>query len=490
MPVPKILYRTDFGRRIWRLYSTFLLLLLVSPDVHAQTKQWYFFDRNVPKAEAKRILLEQQLEPVVWSQWFHAWSAEGEMRETIFNVDSIARVAPITILSSLEKPLLGFALEQIQGNAMIDAGLSGKGVKIGIIDGGFLKADKVDALQPLIDAGRLKLYRNYLENSANNPFSGSAAMDDGHGTEVWTLTGGNDKKKGLQFGLASEADYYLARTDHGAREERREEDFLIAALEWLDSLGVKLVNVSLGYNTGFDNPSENYTQEMMDGKTTLVSLACQKASDEKGMLIVVAAGNDGGNSWKIVNAPADPPGVLTVGATDLKYWKKMPFSSIGTDFTSHLKPDISCFSSSGTSFSAPVITGLAACIWQKKPALSNVEVKALIMQSGHLSGAPNNYIGHGVPDAGWIAEKLDMNAEGPFEMPSSITTLRKKVATVLLEGDQKKQVVLYHKKDRFQVIKEDFFSQTESKLTVKHIDGAAFTTIVVDRKWVMEVEWR
>jgi hypothetical protein len=307
---------------------------------------------------------------------------------------------------------------------------------------------------------------------------------------VWTLTGGNDPKKRLQFGMATEADYYLARTDHGAREERREEDFLIAALEWLDSLGVKLVNVSLGYNTGFDNPADNYSQEMMDGKTTLVSLACQKASDEKGMLIVVAAGNDGGNSWKIVNAPADPPGVLTVGATDLRYWKKMPFSSIGTDFTLHLKPDVSCFSSSGTSFSAPVITGLAACILQKKPSLSNVEVKALIMQSGHLSGAPNNYIGYGVPDARWILEKLEMSTKASLEMPQSITTARKKVATVVLEGQGKKQVVLYHKKDRFHVIKQVSFSHNESKLTIRPVDGAVFTTIVVDRKWVMEVEWR
>lgn len=466
------------------------LFLLLGFQLQAQTKYWYFFDKCISKEESRQQLLQFGLEPVVWSSWFNSWSAKSEGIVDMAGVDSVWLVTPLEMLAtSVARPTLGFALEQIGAKRIVEEGLTGKGVKIGIIDGGFLGAHKSDALAPLIEAGQPVAFRSYLEPNQNDPFGGSFAMDDMHGTEVWELTGGYHQRKNIQFGLATGASYYLARTDHGAREERQEEDFLIAALEWLDSLEVRLVNISLGYNTGFDKPGEDYTKEMMDGKTALASLACQKASDEKGMLIVVAAGNDGHNDWQIVDVPADPPGVLTVGATDLKFWRKMPFSSIGTDFTPFLKPEVSCFASAGTSFAAPVITGLAACIWEKDPTLTNVEIKQLIMQSGHLSAAPNNYIGHGVPDARWLLEKLSTGRETWTASGKTPTTPAKKRAEVMLEGEGSKQVVLYHKKDRQHVVSEEFFTYPGVSLKIKAKPGVKFTTVVVNHQWVMEVEW-
>jgi subtilisin family serine protease len=486
----KIAHRKHFGRQygLLKVSFTFILLLQLLP-VRAQDKYWYFFSEDISKTESQKILENRQLEPVAWSKWFHAWSAHGALDHLVDGVDSSRSVTPLELLrSSFDETALGFALEQIGAKAIIEDGLTGKGVKIGIIDGGFLGADENASLAPIIADGRLTAFRNYLQPSDTIPFSGSRSLDDQHGTEVWELTGGYNAQKRIQFGLAAGADYYLARTDHGAREQRQEEDFLIAALEWMDSLEVKLVNISLGYNTDYDNPAENYTPAMMEGKTALASLACQKATEEKGMLIVVAAGNDGDSDWKVIDVPADAPGVLSVGSTDLKYWRKMPFSSTGTDFTPFLKPDISCFASSGTSFSAPVITGLAACLWEKSPALSNTNLKALILQAGHLAGAPNNYLGHGVPSAKWLLSRITQDQVEIPEPPSIAPQAANKKKSITLEGEGKKNVVLYHKKDRFHVIKQEFFSVEANSLQVKPFENSKFTSVVVDHELVMEIK--
>ncbi len=488
----KITFRRYFRRASMCFRHLILgIFLLGAFQLYGQQKHWYYFSDQLTQEGSKALLEAAQLRPVVWSDWYHAWSAEGESACEISGLDSIRLVSPIKILSSdLYSPIFGFALEQINGEAILNEGLSGKGVKIGIIDGGFLGADQSKSLSTIIEGGRLKAFHNYLQPEDTVPYNGSHALDDEHGTEVWELTGGFSREKNIQFGLATGADYFLARTDHGSREEKQEEDFLVAALEWMDSMNVRLVNISLGYNNTFDNPGDNYTQQMMDGKTSLASLACQKATDEKGMLIVVAAGNDGNNAWQIVDVPADAPGVLSVGATDLKYWRKMPFSSIGTDFTSFLKPEISCFASSGTSFSAPIITGLAACLWEKAPSLSNQEIKALILQSGHLAGSPNNYLGHGVPDAQWLLEKLRQSAAVDTVSRLNNTIPARKKKSIVLEGGNKKQVVLYHKKDQFHVIKEEYFTISSTRLLVKQHQQASFTTVVVDHTQVMEIEWK
>ncbi|MEQ8812617.1 MAG: hypothetical protein RIE59_26335, partial [Imperialibacter sp.] len=167
--------------------------------------------------ESRKILENHQLEPVTWSKWFHACSAHGALDHVVDGVDSSRIVTPLKLLrSSFDEAALGFALEQIGAKAIIEDGLTGKGVKIGIIDGGFLGADENASLASIIADGRLKAFRNYLQPSDTIPFGGSRSLDDQHGTEVWELTGGYNAQKRIQFGLATGADYYLARTDHGA----------------------------------------------------------------------------------------------------------------------------------------------------------------------------------------------------------------------------------------------------------------------------------
>ena len=65
-----------------------------------------------------------------------------------------------------------------------------------------------------------------------------------------------------------------------------------------------------------------------------------------------------------------------------------------------------------------------------------------------------------------------------------------KKKSIRLESEGKKSIVLYHKKDRFNVIKQEFFSSEANSLQVKQFENSKFTTVVVDHELVMEVEWK
>ena len=52
----------------------------------------------------------------------------------------------------------------------------------------------------------------------------------------------------------------------------------------------------------------------------------------------------------------------------------------------------------GTSFSAPILCGLVACLWQALPHLTATEIMDLIRRSGNNYATPDNIYGYGVPD--------------------------------------------------------------------------------------------
>ena len=73
--------------------------------------------------------------------------------------------------------------------------------------------------------------------------------------------------------------------------------------EWADSLGADIISSSLGYST-FDSTAYSYGYADMNGHTTVVTRAAQIAA-RKGILVVNAVGNEGGNAWHYLIAPSD-----------------------------------------------------------------------------------------------------------------------------------------------------------------------------------------
>jgi hypothetical protein len=66
---------------------------------------------------------------------------------------------------------------------------------------------------------------------------------------------------------------------------------------------VDVISTSLGYSE-FDDSRYDYTYADMNGTTTFISRGAQIAS-EKGIFVLIAAGNEGQNPWHYISAPAD-----------------------------------------------------------------------------------------------------------------------------------------------------------------------------------------
>ena len=376
---------------------------------------------------------------------------------------------------------LSFALEQIEGQVMIDRGATGKGVKIGVIDGGFLNAPDSPPLRHLFEKDLIADYKDYITPKLP-AYQGSGNLDDQHGTGVLKMIAGIDPASKIQFGLATAATFYLARTDHGAFEKRLEEDYLIEALEAMEKEGVRLVNISLGYAKGYKNSKENYTPEDMNG-SSMIAQAIDHAFYAKNMLVVVAAGNEGKDKkWRVLSTPGDSKGALTVGATKLKVWDRMDYSSIGPDFLEYTKPDISCYSSYGTSYATPIITGLAACIMELYPNLSAKELKAAILAAGHLYPYGNNHLGQGVPQVSRLFEVL---ANEEVQRPELISTKKNTCEVPAQKGDL---MAVFHTKDSSRVMLREIARVKGNSIKIWRENNADFTTVLIGKK-AIEIDW-
>ena len=300
----------------------------------------------------------------------------------------------------------GNAYNQIHihnGEIMHNNGYRGQGMRIAVIDAGFTGADQIQGFQHIFSDNRLIATYDFI-NRNSNVFGFHS-----HGTNVLSCIA--SYLPGEFVGTAPEAEFLLLRSENGSSEYEIEEDFWVAAAEFADSLGVDVISSSLGYNT-FNDSRQNYTYQDMDGKTAMISKAATIAS-EKGILVVVSAGNAGNDSWHYITAPADADSIITVGAISSSL-DIASFSSRGPSSDGRIKPDIvakglaatvlsttgDITTNSGTSFSAPIAAGLATCLWQANPEKNNIEIINLIKEYSSQYEQPDNIKGYGIPDFG------------------------------------------------------------------------------------------
>jgi subtilisin family serine protease len=480
-----------------------LFLILLSEYSVAQNKFWVEVSKEYQAQVNERgndvntlfskLITSEGAEIIYYSSFVNAYSIYFPQAPSIkFKrndlIRSVQQINYLQVQQLLPNTAVeyGFALEQIKGHFLSETlDLTGKGVKIGVIDGGFLGADKDPSLFHLIKNDQILYFSDYLMKNNTDPFYGKRFAQDEHGTEVLRMIGGSNLNINIQTGLAIASDYYLARTDHGIRENRIEEDYWIMALESFYEMGIKLVNSSLGYTDSFDRKKENHHKSEVDGKSSMITKAAEAAA-QKGMLLIIAAGNDGGNKWETLSLPADAEHVLTVGATDLAEWAKMGYSSIGNGKLGYIKPDVVCFAGNGTSYAAPIITGLAACIWQFDSTLSNLEIIDLIQSASHLADVPNNYLGYGVPNAQKIVQELKGN-------PSNSTTEKRQVSANVLDltTEDIMRLVYYHK-SRNQIVQSSGVMRRgnkEASFIIERPKGTNFTTISYKDQFLLEIEW-
>ncbi|OFY15390.1 MAG: hypothetical protein A2X02_03085 [Bacteroidetes bacterium GWF2_29_10] len=298
----------------------------------------------------------------------------------------------------------GYSFNQIDllnGVLVHEKGYTGKDIIIGVLDGGFNKLQDVFVFDNLIVSNRIIAVKDYVDNEAFD-FSGST-----HGTQVLSVMAGD--KNGVYVGTAPDASYVLLRTEDTRSESPLEEENWISGIEFADSLGVDIINSSLGYTT-FDNTKYNHKYSDSNGNTTRISIAGNKAFS-KGMVIVNSAGNSGESAWGYIGFPSDAENVLAVGAVDAQL-KRALFSSYGPTVDNRIKPDVvaqgknvlivnhygDVTMASGTSFAAPLITGLTACLLQAYPMVSAKEIVNSIKRSASQYTSSDNYYGYGIPN--------------------------------------------------------------------------------------------
>ncbi|WP_298517555.1 S8 family serine peptidase [uncultured Kordia sp.] len=293
-------------------------------------------------------------------------------------------------------------ITMIKTNKLHELDFTGEGVTVAVVDSGFSNVNTLPAFQRLRDNGDLLNGYDFVNRTSDvYAFTGSD-----HGTRVLSDMAGYID--GQFVGTAPDASYYVFRTEDVASETPVEESYWVEAIERADSLGVDVVNTSLGYTT-FDDSRYNYTTDDMDGDTAFITKGGNIAV-EKGLLMVNSAGNSGNTSWGIISAPADGD-VFTVGAVNLA-GNYASFSSRGRTPNIPVKPDVVALGSgstainatntitfsSGTSFSAPIIAGSMACLVQAFPNRTNLELMQAVRESASIYANPNNQLGYGIPD--------------------------------------------------------------------------------------------
>ena len=278
--------------------------------------------------------------------------------------------------------------------------LFGKNTIIAIFDAGFTGTDDADQLSHLFNNNQIAATKDFL-NKTTEVYSHSV-----HGTEVLTyLAGKNDS---IQFGLASDATYLLARVTPNMGFFRFLNDVQwIQALEWADEKGASLVNSSLSFT------NQLYERKDLNGRTCKISIAANTAMD-KGILVVNAAGNELQNTWEIIGAPADAERILTVGSVNPTTGYVSSFSSVGPTSDGRLKPDICApgellypegdeyIRIQGTSFATPLVCGFAACVRELHPDWKTEKLWSEIRKSGSLYPYFDYAHGFGIPKASYF----------------------------------------------------------------------------------------
>ena len=293
----------------------------------------------------------------------------------------------------------GFRQISVMGGDSLHAeGFRGKGMTIAVIDGGYRNADVIPSIQNINILGT----HDFVCEPRPDIY-----LDTSHGTGVLSCMGLNVPN--VFVGTAPEASFWLLRSEDGRTEQEVEEDYWVMAAEFADSVGVDVINTSLGYNN-FDDKVTSHKYWELDGKTAFISRAASMVAS-KGMVLVCSAGNSGDEPWKKITPPADADNVLTVGALTREL-TNANFSSLGPSQDGRVKPDIVAIGNpsylmygegeiiraNGTSFSSPTACGMVACLWQALPHLTAYELMELIRKNSDNAQHPDNVYGYGLPN--------------------------------------------------------------------------------------------
>ena len=402
------------------------------------------------------------------SRWFNAvsveatleqwrWLEEQDFVRDIRSVRTFRRVplptpdAPVARKAILQTDY-GPSFEQLAQIGIVslhNMGYRGEGIRIGLLDSGFHYSEHGAFARLQVVAERDFINGDdVVSNQDDQVVTGNefTSNQNSHGAQVLSLLAGYDP--GRFIGVAPDAEYILAKTDDIHQEVQIEEDRWVAGLEWVVDMGAQIVNSSLGYNAWDDG--SGYVYADLDGRTAPTSQAAALAV-RRGVIMVVAAGNEGDKEWRYVTVPADVDGVISVGAVgrapqgDNALPEISAFSSRGPTSDGRIKPDVVApggavlVASSGggyvynlgTSFAAPLVSGACALLLQIHPTWGPIEMLAALKETAVDLGSvgPDTTYGWGLVDAlaasGRVVQTPEQTVAGaPFPNPAQTGVVR------------------------------------------------------------------
>ena len=277
--------------------------------------------------------------------------------------------------------------------------LQGKNVTIAVVDSGIYKTKDL--------SGRIKVNVNF------NPAYHDGSDRYGHGTFVaGIIAGSGSQSSGKYIGVAPKATLLNVRVadDLGLLYESD----VINSLQWVynnkDKYNIRVVNLSLNSSV-----AQSYNTSPLCAAVEILWF--------NGIVVVVSGGNNGNST---IYPPANDPFVITVGATDDKKTVSTSddtvatFSASGVTESGFPKPDLvapgrliigllpennklsmgsahpankvdaTYFKMSGTSVSAPMVSGAVAILLQDEPTLTPDQVKYRLMATANKSWAGYN----------------------------------------------------------------------------------------------------
>lgn len=336
-------------------------------------------------------------------------------------------------------------IQMLNGQVLHQQNFTGEGKIIAVFDGGFPGVNTAQPFENLRNNNRILGGYDYTTRNANF-YTGSD-----HGTKVLSTMGGY--KENSLVGTAPNASYYLFITEIGALENPVEESLWVEAAEKADALGVDIITTSLGYFGDRDEPRYNHTYSDMNGITNFISRGAETAFS-KGILVLASAGNEGSQVENHIGSPADAVSVLAIGSVNAAKVRASS-SSIGPSYDGRIKPEImaqgvasvvsdpngNIVTASGTSFSCPIMAGMAASLWQAFPTKTNKQIRQMILASSDRFTNPDNNYGYGIPNFGATLSVDNFIAEASFSVfPNPV---KNEVTFSFLNENNTASVIIY-----------------------------------------------
>lgn len=268
-------------------------------------------------------------------------------------------------------------------------GITGKNIGIAVLDTGI--SNHIDLNDNLV------CFKDYIN------IRKTAYDDNGHGSHVSGIISGNGyKSKGRFKGIAPDSKIIMLKCldKSGNGKIDNAEKGLDFIIDNRDRFNIRIVNISVG---SIKKTDDNETERLVKAVEELWKL---------GFVVIVAAGNNGPDKGS-VTAPGNAKSVITVGASDDNMVsgndRRKNYSGRGPTEICVVKPEIVCpgtgiiscnnkngySTKSGTSMAVPIVSGIVALMLERKPDLTNKEIKKKMYETAIDVGLPKNHQGWG-----------------------------------------------------------------------------------------------